>query len=111
MHGQPLVLASMVELQDGCFGCTGVICDLERMSGSHGIFVFLFFQGIAGLAGIASRSRHEIHHRPREAPFHVRYNIPDSKLNKWLVKITFLHIFCTTSSDSFSQKTMMDFVM
>ena len=104
LQGHPFVLASMVELQDGCFGCTGVICYLGRMSGSHGIFVFLFFQGIAGLAGIASRSRHEIHHRPREVPFHVRYNIPDSKLNKWLVKISFLHIFCTTSSDSFLKR-------
>jgi len=42
LQGHPFVLASMVELQDGCFGCTGVICYLGRMSGSHGIFVFVF---------------------------------------------------------------------
>lgn len=80
---------------------------LELMSVSYGILRFFPFQSIEDLAGIASRSHHEIHHHPREALF-MYVNCPDSKLYTWLVKITFLHIFCTSSCDSFSQKTMMD---
>jgi hypothetical protein len=39
---QHTVLASMGELQGGCFGCSGVICNWN-MRGSHGAIAFFSF--------------------------------------------------------------------
>jgi hypothetical protein len=57
------VLASIAELQDGSFGCLASTC-VWKNSWAEGIAFYLsLFEDIQALAGLALRSRRQIHHR------------------------------------------------